>query len=420
MPSDSKPTAPGYLYHVLVDGVKPFRYRSGVRSLLGISEQAGGGALPIVHPPPVAFPYVSEPAADDRETLAMPLALADGVDDPHPPAPSPAAVGEGEQGAREPARPAVQVAANQQATITVVELPARPSGAPPLQPFGPAAPAEIPLTASMPAAPQHAVADDAPLRPEGQSSVPGEGEPARSVVAVAASQQATITIPEPPARRSVAAALQSFKSPTRPPDPPATIPLTDPASDGPPRPSGGMPPSGPRPALASGSMTPQTEVSSQPPAPETLAARPAAQPPRRERIPMFVRPQGQRPSAPEHELEEVQFHTKDHGSAVERRPVADQTPLASAARQVVAPARAGQVERGAFEPVDQLEHALRKLAAKESAPHANDQVEWQPPEPQPPPPQPVVIVKYAAPPDRTPHAFWERRRLGRMYLRRLR
>ena len=57
MQSDRQQTLDSYLKNIIADGSKPFRYRSGVRSLLGIPNSEGGNLTlsPIL--PPAAFRY---------------------------------------------------------------------------------------------------------------------------------------------------------------------------------------------------------------------------------------------------------------------------------------------------------------------------------------------------------------------------
>ncbi|MCK5232715.1 MAG: hypothetical protein KAR13_20745, partial [Desulfobulbaceae bacterium] len=57
MQSDRQQTLNSYLKNIVADGSKPFRYRSGVRSLLGIPDSEGGDLAlsPIL--PPAAFRY---------------------------------------------------------------------------------------------------------------------------------------------------------------------------------------------------------------------------------------------------------------------------------------------------------------------------------------------------------------------------
>ena len=57
MRSDKGQAPSGYLHSVLADGAKPFRYRSGVRSLLGIPDSEGGDLAFSPTLPPVGFRY---------------------------------------------------------------------------------------------------------------------------------------------------------------------------------------------------------------------------------------------------------------------------------------------------------------------------------------------------------------------------
>lgn len=61
MQSDRQQTLNSYLKNIVADGSKPFRYRSGVRSLLGIPDSEGGDLAlsPIL--PPAAFRYTHHP-----------------------------------------------------------------------------------------------------------------------------------------------------------------------------------------------------------------------------------------------------------------------------------------------------------------------------------------------------------------------
>ena len=57
MQSDTPLMPTGYLRNVLLDGAKPFLYRSGVRSLLGIPD-SGGSEIAFSHTmPPIGFTY---------------------------------------------------------------------------------------------------------------------------------------------------------------------------------------------------------------------------------------------------------------------------------------------------------------------------------------------------------------------------
>lgn len=57
MRSDKGQAPSGYLHSVLADGAKPFRYRSGVRSLLGMPDREGGNLVFSPTLPPVGFRY---------------------------------------------------------------------------------------------------------------------------------------------------------------------------------------------------------------------------------------------------------------------------------------------------------------------------------------------------------------------------
>lgn len=61
MRSDEGDPQRGYLHRVLADGVRPFRYRGGVSSLLGVSESEGRNLVLSRVLPPVGFRYAEHP-----------------------------------------------------------------------------------------------------------------------------------------------------------------------------------------------------------------------------------------------------------------------------------------------------------------------------------------------------------------------
>lgn len=82
--------------------------------------------------------------------------------------------------------------------------------------------------------------------------------------------------------------------------------------------------------------------------------------------------------------------------------------------------------QGAAERIEQLRQAVHELTAKQYAKSAEQERAYeetqthQPRQSAPPPAQPVVVIKRFANPVRTPCAFWERSYLGRFRLRPLR
>lgn len=70
MPSDQNKTHKGYLQNILVNGTKPFYYRRGIRSLLGIPEQTSSGIAYPLPMPPSGFKYTStHPLAEMRTVI---------------------------------------------------------------------------------------------------------------------------------------------------------------------------------------------------------------------------------------------------------------------------------------------------------------------------------------------------------------
>ncbi len=66
MPFDKKEPLSGYLHNVLRDGAKPFRYRSAVRTLLGLLPVENKGGLSFLQSlPPVGFRYSNNPSVAD-------------------------------------------------------------------------------------------------------------------------------------------------------------------------------------------------------------------------------------------------------------------------------------------------------------------------------------------------------------------
>ncbi len=66
MPFDKKEQFNGYLFNVLSEGVKPFRYRSTVRTLLGLPVENEGGLSFVQNLPPVGFRYSNNPPVGDH------------------------------------------------------------------------------------------------------------------------------------------------------------------------------------------------------------------------------------------------------------------------------------------------------------------------------------------------------------------
>ncbi len=65
MPSEQRPQPQAYLYKALADGAKPFRYRSGIRTLLGQPENPD---TQVSHPlplPPAGFHYLRQASFDE-------------------------------------------------------------------------------------------------------------------------------------------------------------------------------------------------------------------------------------------------------------------------------------------------------------------------------------------------------------------
>jgi hypothetical protein len=100
----------------------------------------------------------------------------------------------------------------------------------------------------------------------------------------------------------------------------------------------------------------------------------------------------------------------------------------SSARPTLLPAGPDTAYRGsvdAAEKIEQLRHAVHELRAKMASQSSRMDAESKSQQaervsPPPPPAQPVVIVQQSISRARTPHAFWERRHLGRSCLRTLR
>ncbi|MGD9157541.1 MAG: hypothetical protein PVG39_03975 [Desulfobacteraceae bacterium] len=70
---DQKQTAGGYLSRVLSDIAKPFRYRSGPRSLLGVPEKESGKLAFSPALPPVGFRFLDQPFMHESYALPEPL-----------------------------------------------------------------------------------------------------------------------------------------------------------------------------------------------------------------------------------------------------------------------------------------------------------------------------------------------------------
>ncbi len=91
--------------------------------------------------------------------------------------------------------------------------------------------------------------------------------------------------------------------------------------------------------------------------------------------------------------------------------------------QSVRPDIVNRSNTAAADKIEQLRRTVHQLTAKvASQPGQTDHpTKPQPPAQMPPPPaQPVVIIQRSSTQARTPHAFWERRYLGRFHLRTLR
>ena len=78
MPSLKPPI--GFLARNLLDGAKPYRYRSRVRRLLGLTEDTRPRVYRTPATPPVGFQYLENPLPTDESQTRFPMELADQFD----------------------------------------------------------------------------------------------------------------------------------------------------------------------------------------------------------------------------------------------------------------------------------------------------------------------------------------------------